>query len=130
SQLKKERWSSSLAASSTCLLRMRKCMCCCLSRSLQSIPAMPEASAPSPIPHGFEPAETRMKLRSRHSEAQSADEASMHQPLSGARYQPQHGLSIPSVTILDERGRVIEEQQRSVFRHNVQQGFGADIIFG
>jgi dihydrodipicolinate synthase/N-acetylneuraminate lyase len=39
-------------------------------------------------------------------------------------------LSIPSVTILDERNRVIEGEQRRVFRHNAQQGYGADIIFG
>ena len=63
-------------------------------------------------------------------ESESPDEGSTRQPLTGARYQPRHGLSIPSVTILDTDGRVIEEQQRSVFRHNVQQGFGADIVFG
>jgi dihydrodipicolinate synthase/N-acetylneuraminate lyase len=46
------------------------------------------------------------------------------------QYQPRRGLSIPSITVLDGEGRVIEEQQRSVFRFNAQQGYGADIIFG
>jgi dihydrodipicolinate synthase/N-acetylneuraminate lyase len=37
---------------------------------------------------------------------------------------------VPSITVLDESGRVIEEQQRRVFRYNAQCGLGADIIFG
>jgi dihydrodipicolinate synthase/N-acetylneuraminate lyase len=48
----------------------------------------------------------------------------------GLKYQPRRGLSIPSVTVLDGDGRVIEAEQRRVFRHNAQQGHGADIIFG
>ncbi|MBI3654576.1 MAG: dihydrodipicolinate synthase family protein [Acidobacteria bacterium] len=43
---------------------------------------------------------------------------------------PRRGLSIPSITVLDAAGRVIEAEQRRVFRHNAQQGYGADIIFG
>jgi dihydrodipicolinate synthase/N-acetylneuraminate lyase len=39
-------------------------------------------------------------------------------------------LSIPSITVLDDNGRVLEAEQRRVFRHNAQQGYGADIIFG
>lgn len=46
------------------------------------------------------------------------------------RYQPRRGLSIPSITVLDDRGRVIEDQQRRVFRFLAQEGRGADIIFG
>lgn len=45
-------------------------------------------------------------------------------------YVPRRGLSIPTITVLDSEGRVIEEEQRRVFRHNAQQGQGADIIFG
>lgn len=45
-------------------------------------------------------------------------------------YQPRRGLSIPAVTVLDATGRVIEEEQRRVFRHLAQQGRGADILFG
>src|SRR5262245_3272705 len=45
------------------------------------------------------------------------------------RYHPRRGLSIPSITVLDEQGRVIENEQRRVFRFNAQQGLGADIIF-
>ncbi len=48
----------------------------------------------------------------------------------GLRYEPRRGLSIPSITILDNQNRVIEEEQRRVFRFNAQQGNGADIIFG
>jgi dihydrodipicolinate synthase/N-acetylneuraminate lyase len=39
------------------------------------------------------------------------------------------GLSIPSITVLDPEGNIIEEEQRKLFRHNAQQGKGADIIF-
>lgn len=45
-------------------------------------------------------------------------------------YEPRRGLSIPSVTVLDSQGRVIESEQRRVFRYDAQQGWGADIIFG
>ncbi|HWO02782.1 MAG TPA: dihydrodipicolinate synthase family protein [Blastocatellia bacterium] len=50
--------------------------------------------------------------------------------LAGARYQPRRGLSIPSITVLDDLGRVIEAEQRRVFAYLAQEGFGADIIFG
>jgi dihydrodipicolinate synthase/N-acetylneuraminate lyase len=46
-----------------------------------------------------------------------------------ARYYPKRGLSIPSITVLDSQARVIESEQRSVFRFNAQRGLGADIIF-
>lgn len=46
------------------------------------------------------------------------------------RYQPRRGLSIPSITVFDDRGRVIEDEQRRVFRYLAQEGLGADIIFG
>jgi dihydrodipicolinate synthase/N-acetylneuraminate lyase len=46
------------------------------------------------------------------------------------RYQPRRGLSIPAVTVLDQNGRVIDAEQRSVFRYLAQQGHGADILFG
>jgi len=54
----------------------------------------------------------------------------MHRVVSSRQYQPRRGLSIPSVTVLDSAGRVLEAEQRRVFRHNAQAGFGADIIFG
>ncbi|HKY04504.1 MAG TPA: dihydrodipicolinate synthase family protein [Blastocatellia bacterium] len=47
-----------------------------------------------------------------------------------ARYEPRRGLSIPSITVVDGEGRVIEDEQRRVFRFNAQAGYGADIIFG
>jgi dihydrodipicolinate synthase/N-acetylneuraminate lyase len=47
-----------------------------------------------------------------------------------SRYLPRRGLSIPVVTVLDPAGRVIEDEQRRVFRYAAQDGRGADIIFG
>jgi dihydrodipicolinate synthase/N-acetylneuraminate lyase len=46
-----------------------------------------------------------------------------------ARYRPRRGLSIPSVTIVDHTGRVIEDEQRRLFQYIAQDGMGADIIF-
>lgn len=46
------------------------------------------------------------------------------------RYEPRRGLSIPSITVLDSSGKVIEDEQRNVFRFIAQEGSGADIIFG
>ena len=46
------------------------------------------------------------------------------------RYTPRRGLSVPTVTIFDDSGRVIEDEQRRVIRHVVQDGFGADMVFG
>ena len=45
-------------------------------------------------------------------------------------YIPKKGLSIPAVTVLDDAGHVIAEEQRQVFRHLIQNGYGADVIFG
>src|SRR5215471_10685063 len=45
-------------------------------------------------------------------------------------YHPRHGLSIPAITVLDENDRVIEEDQRRLFRYIIQEGKGADIVFG
>jgi dihydrodipicolinate synthase/N-acetylneuraminate lyase len=39
-------------------------------------------------------------------------------------------LNVPVVTVLDETGRVLEDPQRRVIRHVVQDGYGADVIFG
>ena len=47
-----------------------------------------------------------------------------------AGYHPRRGLSIPSITVMDSSGLVIEAEQRSVFRFNAQEGLGGDIIFG
>jgi dihydrodipicolinate synthase/N-acetylneuraminate lyase len=45
-------------------------------------------------------------------------------------YTLKRGLNIPVITVLDETCRVIEEEQRRVLRHVVQDGYGADIVFG
>ncbi|MGA8791636.1 dihydrodipicolinate synthase family protein, partial [Candidatus Binatus sp.] len=44
-------------------------------------------------------------------------------------YIPRPGLSVPIVTILDARGRILEDQQRAVVRYALQDGAGADIVF-
>jgi dihydrodipicolinate synthase/N-acetylneuraminate lyase len=46
------------------------------------------------------------------------------------QYKPRRGLSIPAITVLDSSGRILEEEQRRVFRYLAQQGRGADILFG
>ena len=40
------------------------------------------------------------------------------------------GLNVPIVTIVDDAGTIIEDQQRRVIRHVIQKGYGADVIFG
>lgn len=48
---------------------------------------------------------------------------------SSFHYKPRRGLSIPAITVLDEKSRVIEDEQRNVFRYLAQHGLGADILF-
>jgi len=43
--------------------------------------------------------------------------------------RPRPGLSVPVLTILDEEGGLLEEDQRALVRHVVQDGQGADILF-
>jgi dihydrodipicolinate synthase/N-acetylneuraminate lyase len=45
-------------------------------------------------------------------------------------YSPKPGLNVPVITVLDDSGKVIADQQRQVIRHVVQNGYGADVIFG
>ena len=45
-------------------------------------------------------------------------------------YTLRSGLNVPAITVVDDQGRVIVEEQRRVFRHLVQHGHGADVIFG
>ena len=45
------------------------------------------------------------------------------------RYTPRKGLNVPTITVVDDAGRVIEAEQRRVFRHVIQDGSGADVIF-
>lgn len=45
-------------------------------------------------------------------------------------YRPRHGLNVPTVSIVDDAGHIIEDQQRRVIRYVIQNGFGADVIFG
>jgi dihydrodipicolinate synthase/N-acetylneuraminate lyase len=61
---------------------------------------------------------------------QIADVAEIHRASNPFRYQPRRGLSIPAITVIDAHSRVIEDEQRRVFRHLAQDGRGADIIFG
>jgi dihydrodipicolinate synthase/N-acetylneuraminate lyase len=43
--------------------------------------------------------------------------------------RPKRGLSVPVVTVLDDAGEVLEDDQRAVVRHVIQGGFGADVVF-
>ncbi len=45
-------------------------------------------------------------------------------------YTPKSGLNVPVITVLDDSGRVIADEQRRVIRHVVQDGYGADVVFG
>lgn len=45
-------------------------------------------------------------------------------------YIPRKGLNVPTVTIVDDAGRVSADEQRRVIRHVIQDGSGADVIFG
>jgi len=45
-------------------------------------------------------------------------------------YVLKRGLNVPVITVLDDSSRVIQEEQRRVIRHVVQDGYGADIVFG
>lgn len=40
------------------------------------------------------------------------------------------GLNVPSITVVDDAGRVIDEQQRRLLRYLDQSGSGADVVFG
>jgi dihydrodipicolinate synthase/N-acetylneuraminate lyase len=43
--------------------------------------------------------------------------------------RPRSGLSVPVVTVLDEAGELLEDDQRALVRHVVQDGVGADVVF-
>jgi dihydrodipicolinate synthase/N-acetylneuraminate lyase len=45
-------------------------------------------------------------------------------------YTLKKGLNVPVITVLDDSGHVVDDEQRRVFRHVAQNGYGADIIFG
>jgi dihydrodipicolinate synthase/N-acetylneuraminate lyase len=45
-------------------------------------------------------------------------------------YTPRKGLNVPTVTVVDDAGHVLADEQRQVIRHVMQQGSGADVIFG
>jgi dihydrodipicolinate synthase/N-acetylneuraminate lyase len=45
-------------------------------------------------------------------------------------YILKRGLNVPAITVIDEGGRVIADEQRRLFRHLAQNGYGADEIFG
>jgi dihydrodipicolinate synthase/N-acetylneuraminate lyase len=45
-------------------------------------------------------------------------------------YLPRKGLSVPIISVIDADGRIIPHEQRRVIRHVIQNGYGADVIFG
>jgi len=44
-------------------------------------------------------------------------------------WRPCPGLSVPVVSILDEAGDLVEDEQRAVVRYVVQRGWGANVVF-
>jgi dihydrodipicolinate synthase/N-acetylneuraminate lyase len=42
---------------------------------------------------------------------------------------PRPGLSVPVVSVLDEHGALIDEDQRALVRFVIQGGYGADVVF-
>jgi dihydrodipicolinate synthase/N-acetylneuraminate lyase len=44
-------------------------------------------------------------------------------------YSLRRGLNVPTISVVDEGGHVIEHEQRQVFRYVIQNGHGADVIF-
>jgi dihydrodipicolinate synthase/N-acetylneuraminate lyase len=44
-------------------------------------------------------------------------------------YSLRRGLNVPTISVIDEGGHVIENEQRNVFRYVIQNGLGADVIF-
>ncbi len=43
--------------------------------------------------------------------------------------RPPTGLSVPVVTVLDDDGVLVEDEQRAVVRHVIQGGYGAGVVF-
>ncbi len=43
--------------------------------------------------------------------------------------RPRRGLSVPVVTVLDEAGELVEDDQRALVRFVIQEGYGADVVF-
>lgn len=43
--------------------------------------------------------------------------------------RPCPGLSVPAVTVLDDAGGLVDDQQRALVRYLLQEGDGADVIF-
>lgn len=44
-------------------------------------------------------------------------------------YRPRRGLSVPVLSIVDPAGHVVEPEQRSLIRHVIANGAGADVVF-
>jgi dihydrodipicolinate synthase/N-acetylneuraminate lyase len=44
-------------------------------------------------------------------------------------YTLRKGLNVPVISVVDESGQILADDQRRVFRHIIQNGFGADVIF-
>jgi dihydrodipicolinate synthase/N-acetylneuraminate lyase len=45
-------------------------------------------------------------------------------------YSPRKGLSVPIISVVDDGGCIIAHEQRRVIRHVMQNGYGADVVFG
>lgn len=44
-------------------------------------------------------------------------------------YTLRRGLNVPTISVVDDAGQILENEQRRVFRYVIQNGHGADVIF-
>jgi dihydrodipicolinate synthase/N-acetylneuraminate lyase len=44
-------------------------------------------------------------------------------------YTLRRGLNVPTISVVDDTGQILENEQRRVFRYVIQNGHGADVIF-
>lgn len=51
-------------------------------------------------------------------------------PITPIAWTLKRGLNVPSLTIVDEAGRLLEAEQRLLLRYLLQEGAGADVVFG
>jgi len=51
-------------------------------------------------------------------------------PIPPIAWTLKRGLNVPSLTVVDEAGRLLEAEQRRLLRYLLQEGAGADVVFG
>ena len=51
-------------------------------------------------------------------------------PATPTNWTLKRGLNVPSLTVVDESGRLLEAEQRHLLRYLLQEGAGTDVVFG